>query len=221
VEDPGSEKVWRTDQIEPTYVIDDPLRPSESVHGWRLGGKYSLEEKYLPPLVAWCEFVPPRYSGGRPMLATFHLYEFSTFGGELQAWKILEPAADGQVLTEQVDRNHRHLYFDRAEYMALGDNAAPLSDLVAAAQARAEERDAAYQRQRDQDPYIGMLEEVSDVLWARSEPAERDEGRRELREMFDRLPRDVLTELAVRLAYDYFEAEDRLQTLQAKLEEAD
>lgn len=219
---PGSEKSWRTEGIEPTYVMDDVLRPSESVHGWRLGGTFSLEVRYLAPIVAWCEFIPRRSKNETPMLASFHLHGLGASDGQFQVWKILDPGTDGQVLTEPVPRDRVRLYFDRSEYPSGGDAASPvLNALVAAAKERDEERDALDQRERREDPYIGMQEQISDVIWAHSEPEEREEGHRELRAMFDRLPREILTELATRLAYDYLDAADELHTLQALLEEAD
>lgn len=219
---PGSEKSWRTDGIEPTYVMDDPLRPRESIRGWQLGGTFALEEKYLDPLVAWCEFVPRGSKNGSSMLATFHLHESSPHGGQLRVWKILDQGSDGRLLTEQLSRERSRQYFDRSENLGFGDNASPiLSALDAAAKARSEEDAIAAQREREQDPHIALEEEISDVLWAHSEPEEREEGRRELRALFDRLPREAFTEIAVRIAYSYLDAADELSTLQGHLDDAE
>lgn len=222
MDEPGSEKSWRTDGIEPTYVLDDVLRPSETIRGWLLGGTFALEEKYLQPLVAWCEFVPRRSKNGTPLLATFHLHEASPHGGQFRFWKILDPGPDGRVLTEKLSEDQGRRYLDRSEHLGLGDNASPiLRALDAAAKARSEDDAIAAQREREQDPHIALEEEISDVLWEHSEPEEREEGRRELRALFDRLPREAFTEIAVRLAYSYLDAADELATLQGHLDDAE
>ncbi len=221
MEAPSGEKIWRTDGIEPTYVLEDELRPDKSVHGWQLGGRFALEVTYLGDVVAWCEFVPRRSKSGTPMLATFHLYEFST-DGEFQVWKILTPGPDGQVLTEPVPHDRVRQYFDRSENLFGGDNASPvLVALTAEARARSEKRATEFQRQRDEDPYYGIRQEISDVLWELSEPEQREEGHRKLRALFDRLPREDVTELAIRIAYDYYDTADELYNLKEKLDEAD
>ncbi|WP_270352065.1 hypothetical protein [Microbacterium testaceum] len=107
---PGSEKHWRTDGIEPTFVFADDLRPNQRVSGWRLGSTYSLEVDSLPDVVACCEFVPRRSKSGVPMLATFHLSEHSPRDGVFRVWRILDRGPDGVALTEPIprDRSKRH-----------------------------------------------------------------------------------------------------------------
>ncbi len=219
---PGSEKYWRTDGIEATYVFADDLRPNERVSGWRLGSTYAVEVNNLADIVAWCEFVPRKSKASVLMLATFHLYEHSPRDGVFRVWRILDRGPDGVVLTEPVPRDRVRLYVDISEHLGRGENASPvLRALSAAVAARAEARDAETLRQRSADPLIGIQKEVADILWQYSELEDRDAGRRELHSLFDRLQRESLTELAIRIAYSYYESADELYSLQTRLEERD
>lgn len=58
MDSPGSEKAWRTDGIEPTYALEDPLRPSETIRGWLLGGTFALEAVTSRVLGPACRCLP-------------------------------------------------------------------------------------------------------------------------------------------------------------------
>lgn len=222
MDQPGSEKHWSIDGIEPTYAVEDPLRPDATVRGWRLGDKFELQENYLPPLVAWCEFVPRRSRSGAPLLAAFHLFPSSLSGGMFCAWRIGDPAEDGRCSLEPVPRAKKGLYFDYSETPGQGDHASSvLTELVDAALLRSDIERLEFERAREADPLIDVMIEISDIATEHLEPGEREAGRAELGELFDGLTREVLQEIAIRLAFDDASSASELYDLRSLLEDAD